>query len=268
MINYILENFSTHIHALIAGLFLLLTTSLGAFTVFFFKNITNIITTILLGFSAGIMLAASIFSLLIPSIEFSKNLNIPFFIPPVVGFLLGGLFLKILDKTIPHFHVNTNLKEGISSNFNKTTLLILAITLHNIPEGLAVGISFGSNISKDIQLFTASVALALGIGLQNIPEGASVSYPLRSLGMSRKKSFILGTVSGVVEPFFAILGSLLVSFFKGILPYALSFSAGAMIYVVVEEIIPESKSNKNIDLATLSTMVGFTTMMLLDIIFN
>jgi len=268
MIDYILKNFSTHIHSLLAGLFIFFATAIGASAIFFFKKITSRITTILLGFSAGIMLAASIFSLLLPSIEFSRDLNIPFFIPPVVGFLLGGLFLKILDRTIPHFHINTNQREGISGNFNKTILLILAITLHNIPEGLAVGVSFGANPLKDLQLFIGSMVLALGIGLQDIPEGASVSFPLRSFGVSRKKSFIFGSLSGIVEPIFAVSGSLLVSFFRGILPYALSFSAGAMIYVVIEEMIPESQSNEHIDLSTISVMVGFTTMMFLDIIFT
>lgn len=268
MKNLIIEIFDPTFFALLGGIFTLSLTILGSSFVFIFKKITPKISDFILGFSGGIMLAASIFSLLLPSIEISKNSKTLFFIPPILGFILGTIFLKLLDRMIPHLHINSSIAEGFKSGFEKHILLILAITLHNIPEGLAIGVSFGSINSHEFELIIPSLVLTLGIGLQNIPEGASVSFPLRGIGFSRSKSFILGSLSAVVEPLFSLLGALTVTFFSQILPYALSFAAGAMIYVVIEEVIPESQSNGNIDLATLSTMAGFATMMLLDILFT
>lgn len=267
MEKFLTENFSPTIFAFMGGILTFLLTTFGSSIVFFFKRITTKISDMILGLSGGIMLAASIFSLLLPSIEISKKQDTFFFLPPIIGFIAGTIFLKVLDNLIPHLHFKSMKMEGLKSSFSKQILLITAITLHNIPEGLAIGISFGSITSKNFELLIPSFVLTLGIGLQNIPEGASVSFPLRSLGFSRKKSFLIGSLSGLVEPVFSFLGALTVTFFSNLLPYALSFSAGAMIYVVIEEVIPESQSNGNVDLATLSTMVGFATMMLLDIIF-
>lgn len=262
------ENFSPLLFGFLGGFFTFFLTALGASAVFVFKKITPKLSDSILGFSGGVMLAASVFSLLLPSIEISKKQTSLFFIPPILGFLIGAIFLKILDNILPHIHINTQKIEGIKTNFNKYALLIIAITLHNIPEGLAIGVSFGSITEKSFALLIPSIVLTIGIGLQNMPEGAAVSFPLRGMGFSRSKSFLFGSLSAVVEPIFSFLGALIVSFFSSILPYALSFSAGAMIYVVVEEVIAESQSNGNVDLATLSTMAGFATMMLLDIIFT
>jgi len=268
MKNLIVAKFDPTLFALLGGIFTLSLTALGSSFVFIFKKITPKISDFILGLSGGIMLAASVFSLLLPSIEISKNSKTPFFIPPILGFILGTFFLKLLDKIIPHLHLNSSSPEGLKTGFDKHILLILAITLHNIPEGLAIGVSFGSITSNKLEIIIPSLVLALGIGLQNIPEGAAVSFPLRGIGFSRSKSFMLGSLSAVVEPLFSLLGALTVTFFSSILPYALSFAAGAMIYVVVEEVIPESQSNGNVDLSTLSTMAGFATMMLLDILFS
>jgi ZIP family zinc transporter len=268
MEQFLTKNFSPIAFAFIGGILTFLLTTFGSSIVFFFKKITPKISDAILGLSGGIMLAASIFSLLLPSIEISKKQSTIFFLPPIVGFIAGAIFLKMLDRIIPHFHFKSMKTEGLKSSFSKQLLLITAITLHNIPEGLAIGVSFGSITSKSFELLIPSLILTLGIGLQNIPEGASVSFPLRSLGFSRKKSFLVGSLSGLVEPIFSLLGALAVTFVSNLLPYALSFSAGAMIYVVIEEVIPESQTNGNVDLATLSIMAGFTTMMLLDIIFT
>ncbi|MEO0288906.1 MAG: ZIP family metal transporter [candidate division WOR-3 bacterium] len=268
MENFLTVNFSPIIFAFIGGFFTFLLTAIGSSTVFLFKRITPKISDSILGLSGGIMLAASVFSLLLPSIEISRKQENLFFLPPILGFITGTIFLKVLDNLIPHFHFKSMKMEGLKSSFSKQILLITAITLHNIPEGLAIGVSFGSIKTKSFELLIPSLVLTLGIGLQNIPEGASVSFPLRGLGFSTKKSFFAGALSGLVEPVFSLIGALTVTFVSNFLPYALSFSAGAMIYVVIEEVIPESQSNGNIDIATLSTMVGFTTMMLLDIIFT
>ncbi|MEO0237990.1 MAG: ZIP family metal transporter [candidate division WOR-3 bacterium] len=262
------ENFSPLLFAFWGGVFTFLLTAIGSSTVFIFKKITSKISDSILGLSGGIMLAASVFSLLLPSIEISKKQSPLFFLPPILGFLLGAFFLKLLDNLLPHIHINNEKSEGVKTNLNKKILLMIAITLHNIPEGLAIGVSFGSITEKSFALLIPSLVLTLGIGLQNIPEGAAISFPLRGMGLSRTKSFLLGALSAIVEPVFSFLGAFIVSFFSTILPYALSFSAGAMIYVVVEEVIPESQSNGNVDLATISTMMGFAIMMLLDIIFN
>jgi len=263
-----MENLNPVLLALIATIGSWLATAFGSAFVFMFKTINKKIMDMLLGFAAGVMIAASYWSLLAPSIEMSKNLGFIPWIPPFIGFLGGGLFLYSIDKIIPHLHKDfpINEAEGIKTKLNRSILLVLAITLHNIPEGLAVGVAFGAvaaNLpSADIY---GAVALAIGIAIQNIPEGAAVSVPLRREGFSRLKCFWYGQLSGIVEPIAAVAGALLVIVMLPILPYALAFAAGAMIYVVVEELIPESQLGKNTDLSTLGTMAGFAVMMLLDV---
>lgn len=241
-------------------------TALGAGSIFFFRKLNRKYLDISLGFAGGVMVAASYWSLLSPSIELSKTGVLPKWIPPSVGFILGALFLFFLDKIIPHVHVNSIEKEGVNTSFKKNTLLILAITLHNIPEGLAIGVAFGAVASgvEGADIFGA-ISLAIGIGLQNFPEGFAVSMPLRMSGKSRFKSFFYGQMSAIVEPIFGILGALAVSVFTPILPYALAFAAGAMIFVVVEEVIPEFQRDKYTDIATLSFILGFVIMMILDV---
>jgi ZIP family zinc transporter len=221
----------------------------------------------MLGFAAGVMIAASFWSLLAPGIEMAESMGKVPWIPAVVGFLLGGAFLAIADKIIPHLHIGqpTEAAEGLHSSMQRSILLVLAITLHNIPEGLAVGVAFGA-LAAGIPAATlpAAIALAVGIGLQNFPEGASVSVPLRREGFSRLKAFWYGQLSGIVEPISGVIGALLVVFIRPILPYALSFAAGAMIYVVVEELVPESQDGHS-DIATLGAMLGFAVMMTLDV---
>ncbi|MBN1897606.1 MAG: ZIP family metal transporter [Spirochaetes bacterium] len=254
--------------ALLATLFTWGVTALGAGFVFFVKRTNQKLNDSMLGFAAGVMIAASFWSLLAPSIEMSEGGPLPVFLPPLIGFLLGTFFLWILDKVIPHLHIGFEMKdvEGVKTKLDKTTLFFLAITLHNIPEGLAVGVAFGA-LAQNIPsaTFAGAVALALGIGIQNFPEGFAVSMPLRGEGLSRFKSFCWGQLSAIVEPVAGVLGAALVIFFKPVLPYALAFAAGAMIYVVVEEIIPESQRAGHTDLATLSTIAGFVVMMTLDV---
>jgi len=263
-----MENLNPVLLALIATIGSWLATAFGSSFVFLFKTINKKIMDMLLGFAAGVMIAASYWSLLAPSIEMSKNLGFIPWIPPLIGFLGGGLFLYSIDKIIPHLHKDFPISEaeGIKTSFSRSILLVLAITLHNIPEGLAVGVAFGAvaaNLpSADIY---GAIALAIGIAIQNIPEGAAVSVPLRREGFSRLKCFWYGQLSGIVEPIAAVAGALLVIVMLPILPYALAFAAGAMIYVVVEELIPESQLGKNTDLSTLGTMAGFAVMMLLDV---
>ena len=222
----------------------------------------------MLGFAAGVMIAASYWSLLAPAIEMAEDSGVPAWIPATVGFLMGGIFLWTADKLIPHLHLGFPMEEaeGIHTSWRRSILLVLAITLHNIPEGLAVGVAFGA-LASDISSATlaGAVALALGIGIQNFPEGAAVSVPLRREGISRLKSFWYGQLSGTVEPIAGVLGAAAVIWIKPILPYALAFAAGAMIYVVVEELIPESQLEKNTDLATMGAMGGFAVMMSLDV---
>jgi len=222
----------------------------------------------MLGFAAGVMIAASFWSLLAPAIEMAEESSLPAWIPATTGFLLGGLFLYIADKIIPHLHLGFPMEdaEGPKTSWHRSILLVLAITLHNIPEGLAVGVAFGA-LASDLPSATlaGAVALALGIGIQNFPEGAAVSVPLRREGFSRLKSFWYGQASGIVEPIAGVLGAVSVILIKPILPYALAFAAGAMIYVVVEELIPESQLEKNTDIATLGAMAGFAVMMTLDV---
>jgi len=254
--------------ALAATLFTWFLTSLGAALVFFFKTINRKVLDGMLGFAAGVMIAASYWSLLAPAIEMAEESSLPAWIPATTGFLLGGLFLYIADKIIPHLHLGFPMDEaeGPKTSWHRSILLVLAITLHNIPEGLAVGVAFGA-LASDLPSATlaGAIALAIGIGIQNFPEGAAVSVPLRREGFSRLKSFWYGQASGMVEPIAGVLGAVAVIFIKPVLPYALSFAAGAMIYVVVEELIPESQLQKNTDIATMGAMVGFAVMMTLDV---
>jgi ZIP family zinc transporter len=257
------------LQALFATLFTWFVTALGASLVFGFKTINRRILDSMLGFAAGVMIAASFWSLLAPAIEMASEGPLPGWLPAVIGFLLGGLFLWLVDKILPHLHIGypTEQAEGIKTNWQRSLLLVLAITLHNIPEGLAVGVAFGA-LAADIPSasFAGAVALALGIGLQNFPEGAAVSIPLRREGMSRLKSFMYGQASGMVEPIAALGGAAAVIFIRPLLPYALAFAAGAMIYVVVEELIPEAQRNQgDTHTATIGAMLGFAVMMFLDV---
>jgi zinc transporter, ZIP family len=252
--------------ALYATLFTWFLTALGASVVFFFRSMNRVVLDGMLGFTGGVMVAASYWSLLSPAIDMSEGEGFVKVIPAAVGFLLGALFLFGLDKILPHVHINFQQKEGIKTPWQRTTLLVLAITLHNIPEGLAVGVLFGG-VAAGIPEATiaGALTLAIGIGIQNFPEGIAVSMPLRRMGMSRKKSFLYGQSSALVEPVAGVIGALAVTFFTPILPYALAFAAGAMIFVVVEEVIPETQQDKNTDIATLGFIGGFIVMMTLDV---
>jgi ZIP family zinc transporter len=254
--------------ALVATLFTWFLTALGAAFVFFFKSIKRKVLDGMLGFAAGVMIAASYWSLLAPAIAMAEEGDLPAWIPATVGFLMGGFFLYVIDKILPHLHLGFPLKEaeGIKTSWHRSVLLVLAITLHNIPEGLAVGVAFGA-LASDLPSATlaGAIALALGIGIQNFPEGTAVAVPLRREGLTRLKSFWYGQLSGVVEPIAGVLGAFAVILVKPMLPYALAFAAGAMIYVVVEELIPESQLEKNTDVATMGAMAGFAVMMTLDV---
>lgn len=254
--------------ALYATIFTWGMTALGSGMVFFFKSINRKVLDGMLGFAAGVMIAASFWSLLAPSIELAGELGVPEWLPAAIGFLAGGAFLKLVDKVLPHLHLGmqTDQAEGPKTSLTRSILLVLAITLHNIPEGLAVGVGFGA-LSAGIKSLSMSgaMALAMGIGLQNFPEGAAVSIPLRREGLSRTRSFLYGQASGLVEPIAGVLGALLVTSVRPILPYALAFAAGAMIYVVVEEVIPESQTSGNSDISTIGALLGFATMMVLDV---
>jgi ZIP family zinc transporter len=244
-------------------------TALGASFVFFFKTMNRAVLDGMLGFTGGVMVAASFWSLLAPSIELSEEQGLISWVPPAIGFLMGALFIFGLDKIMPHLHINfkDSEKEGIKTEWHRTTLLVLAITLHNIPEGLAVGVMFGAaalGMSEAIDTAPA-VALAIGIGIQNFPEGIAVAMPLRRQGVSRWKSFWYGQMSAIVEPIFGVLGAWAVLSFEPILPYALAFAAGAMIFVVVEEVIPETQRDKYTDIAVLGFIGGFLVMMILDV---
>ncbi|HZU87269.1 MAG TPA: ZIP family metal transporter, partial [Anaerolineaceae bacterium] len=243
--------------------------ALGAAVVFFFKSVNRKLLDSMLGFAAGVMIAASFWSLLAPAIAMAEqDGGLPGWLPAVVGFLLGGAFLWGVDRVLPHLHIGfpDNEAEGIKTTWQRSVLLVLAITLHNFPEGLAVGVAFGAVAAGLPEAaLGGAVALALGIGLQNFPEGAAVSIPLRREGFSRMKAFLYGQASGIVEPIAGVIGALAVIVARPLLPYALSFAAGAMIYVVVEELIPESQLEKNTHIATIGTMVGFAVMMLLDV---
>jgi ZIP family zinc transporter len=244
-------------------------TAAGASLVFFFKTLHRGVLDAMLGFTGGVMVAASFWSLLNPSIEMSESMypSMPW-MPAAVGFFFGAIFLFGLDKILPHLHINfrESEKEGVKTEWHKTTLLVLAITLHNIPEGLAVGVLFGAaGIGMDGATIAGAVALAIGIGIQNFPEGFAVAMPLRRQGVSRRKSFWYGQLSAIVEPIFGVLGALAVMQMQPILPFALAFAAGAMIYVVVEEVIPETQRDKYTDIAVLGFIGGFLVMMILDV---
>jgi len=256
------------VQALLATLFTWFLTALGAGLVFFFKTINRKVLDGMLGFAAGVMIAASFWSLLAPAIEMAEVSGIPGWIPATVGFIMGAVFLRIVDRFLPHLHLGLPVEEaeGIHTQWRRSVLLVLAITLHNIPEGLAVGVAFGA-LAADLPSasLAGAVALALGIGIQNFPEGTAVSVPLRREGLTRFKSFWYGQLSGIVEPIAGVIGAVAVILMQPILPYALSFAAGAMIFVVVEELIPESQLEKNTDIATMGAILGFAVMMTLDV---
>jgi ZIP family zinc transporter len=272
------------IAALLGTLFTYAVTALGASLVFAFKDVPKKVFNGMLGFSAGVMIAASFWSLLNPGINLAEEIQegliagtFQYFLftpwlQATLGFLAGGLFILLIDKYLPHEHVATHHQEGIQTSWRRSVLLVLAITLHNIPEGLAVGVAFGYAASafttfspEAIAAIGGAIALAVGIGLQNFPEGAAVSVPLRREGMSRKKAFLIGQFSGMVEPLAGVLGAFLALSMRNILPFSLAFAAGAMIYVVVEELIPESQMMQNTKIATIGAMVGFAVMMTLDV---
>jgi ZIP family zinc transporter len=266
---------SAIIQALIGGLFTWLMTAIGATLVFFFKSSNRKALDMCLGFTGGVMIAASFWSLLSPAIatvEKQQELgitNLPIWFAPAVGFFLGALFLYFLDKKVPHLHLFESVEnaEGPKTDLKKTELLVIAIALHNIPEGLAVGVAFGALASgMDIGMeMGGAIALAIGMGLQNAPEGFAVSMPLRRQGMSKFKSWQWGQLSAIVEPIFAVIGAAIVISIYPILPYALSFAAGAMIFIVIEEVIPESQRGGNVDLASIGLILGFIVMMILDV---
>ena len=265
--------------ALYAGIFTWLLTALGSGLVFFFKNSSRKILDMSLGFTGGVMIAASFWSLLAPAINYVEMQNklgiseTPAWMPPAIGFFFGAFFLYLIDKIIPHLHLFSEKEEaeGIKTNWRKTILLVLAIAIHNIPEGLAVGVAFGALANPELtgmnEIFSigSAIALAIGIGIQNFPEGFAVSMPLRRQGVSRWKSWKWGQLSAIVEPMFAVLGAMIVMEILPILPYALAFAAGAMIFIVAEEVIPESQKGGHTDLATMGLILGFIVMMILDV---
>ena len=250
--------------AILGTLFTWFMTAIGASFVLFFKSIKPWVMDTMLGFAAGVMIAASFWSLLNPAILMSNGS----WVPAVIGFLLGGAFLRLVDLLLPHVHPGNDMedREGIKTPWGKSTLLFLVVTLHNFPEGLAVGVAFGA-VAYGLPSATiaSAIALTIGIGIQNLPEGAVISIPLRREGLSRGRSFFWGQFSGMIEPIGGILGALLVTVARPVLPYALSFAAGAMIFVVAEEVIPESQKGKHAHLATLGVMLGFAVMMVLDV---
>ena len=256
------------LQALLATIFTWGMTAAGAATVFLAKNVSRSLLNAMLGFAAGVMIAASFWSLLAPAIEMSEGSGVPGWIPATVGFLLGGAFLWVVDRILPHLHLGLEIEEaeGIKTTWQRSVLLVTAITLHNFPEGLAVGVAFGA-VAAGLPAATlaGAIALAIGIGIQNFPEGLAVAMPLRREGFSRGKSFLYGQASGLVEPIAGVLGAAAVLLMQPILPYALSFAAGAMIYVVVEELIPESQQGQDTHMSTIGAMLGFAVMMILDV---
>lgn len=255
--------------ALLGTLFTWFMTTVGAAVVFTTKKVNQRFMDAMLGAAGGVMIAASFWSLLSPAIDMAENGPVPAWVPATIGFLAGGFFLWAVDKILPHLHPTSPLQEAEGYHpleNQRSTLLVLAITLHNIPEGLAVGVAFGA-LAADLPYasLTSAIALAIGIGIQNLPEGVAVAMPLRRDGMARGKSFFYGQLSGMFEPIAAVIGAAAVLIFEPLLPYALSFAAGAMIFVVAEEVIPGSHENGNKDLATVSLMIGFAVMMVLDV---
>lgn len=262
------KDYSPVVQALFATLFTWFVTALGASTVFIFKGAKKKLLNWMLGFAAGVMIAASYWSLLAPAIEMSRGGCLPVWFPPAVGFLAGAFFLRLIDRLLPHLHLDRPIEEaeGLKTRWRRSILLVLAITMHNIPEGLAVGVAFGAAaLGLPSATLGAAIALAIGIGLQNFPEGMAVAMPLRREGMSRMKSFWYGQISGIVEPMAGLLGASIVLASQTVLPYALSFAAGAMIFVTVEELIPESQGCEHSDIATYGTIIGFVVMMMLDV---
>lgn len=256
------------LQALLATLFTWGVTALGAGLVFFFRDVSRKVLNSMLGFASGVMIAASVWSLLLPALERAAEGPLPSWMPVVIGFIVGGLFIEIADHLLPHIHprLRGERQEGLPTSWRRSILLVLAVTLHNIPEGLAVGVAFGALASgADTASIAGAVALAVGIGIQNFPEGAAVSVPLHREGVSKWKSFGYGQASGMVEPVAGVLGALAVAYIQPILPYALAFAAGAMIFVVAEELIPESQMAGSTHLATWGVMAGFAVMMTLDV---
>lgn len=245
-------------------------TTLGAACVFLMKkSIPSLLQKTLTGFAAGVMVAASVWSLLIPSIEMTGKEGIMSIVPAVVGFMVGIVFLLFLDCIVPHQHIDSNQSEGPKSHLSKTAKLVFAVTLHNIPEGMAVGVALAGAMEHNSYLpMAGALALSIGIAIQNFPEGAIVAMPLRSAGNSRRKSFVMGTLSGIVEPIGAIVTIMLASIVLPILPYLLSFAAGAMIYVVVEELIPETQEGRHSNMGTIGFALGFLLMMVLDVLLG
>ncbi len=267
--NDFIQQYSPITQTLLATLFTWGVTAAGAALVFLTKTVKPKLMDSMLGFAAGVMIAASFWSLLAPGLELAEEMGHIPWLTAVIGFMGGGLFMRLTDLILPHLHLGLDVEQsdGPKTSWQRSTLLVLAITLHNIPEGLAVGVAFGA-VAANLSSATlgGAIALAIGIGLQNFPEGAAVSLPLRREGMGRTKSFLMGQASGIVEPIAGVLGAVFVLHMQNILPYALCFAAGAMIFVVVEELIPESQRNeKNIDTVTMATMAGFTVMMVLDV---
>ncbi len=262
------EQFSPVIQALFATIFTWGVTAFGAAGVFLSKEISRKLLDGMLGFAAGVMIAASYWSLLAPSIDISASLGVPSYMPPAIGFMAGGIVLWAIDRTLPHLHLNmpTASAEGVKTTWQRSILLVLAITMHNLPEGMAVGVAFGAAAAGiPGASLPGAIALAIGIGIQNFPEGLAISAPLRREGFSRFRSFWYGQLSAIVEPLGAVIGAAAVITMRHILPYALAFAAGAMIFVVIEELIPEAEQGQNTDIATAGAMVGFTVMMILDV---
>jgi ZIP family zinc transporter len=256
------------LQALVATGFTWFLTALGAAVVFTTRELSRKTLDGMLGFAAGVMIAASYWSLLAPAIEMSEGKSLPAWIPAVVGFLVGAAFLRLADRLLPHLHLGMPIEqaEGIKTSWHRTTLLVLAITLHNIPEGLAVGVAFGAAAAGlESATLAGAVALAIGIGIQNFPEGTAVSMPLRRENVSRLKCFWYGQLSGVVEPVAGVAGAALVLIARPLLPYALAFAAGAMIFVVIEELVPESQTGGHSHAATMGAILGFAVMMTLDV---
>ncbi len=259
------------VQALLATCFTWALTALGAAVVFVTAGFNRKLLDVMLGFAAGVMIAASFWSLLAPAIDMSEGSSLPAWLPPAVGFLVGAGFLRLIDRILPHLHAGFSMEnaEGIKTSWRRSTLLVLAITLHNIPEGLAVGVAFGAAAAGfEAATVARAFALALGIGIQNFPEGLAVSMPLRGEGMSRLRSFWYGQLSGIVEPAAGVIGAATVLVSRALLPYALGFAAGAMIFVVVEEVVPESQRHGNTDLATGGAVAGFVVMMVFDVAFG
>ena len=261
-----LQNYPVVIQALFGTGFTWAMTAVGATAVFLTKQVNQKLLSMMLGFASGVMIAASFWSLLAPAIEMSEGQSLPAWVPAVTGFLLGGVFLRFVDRLLPHLHPSAAAPEGVRTPWRRRTLMVIAVTLHNFPEGLAVGVAFGAAASGlPSATIAGAVALAIGIGIQNLPEGLAVSMPLRELGIPRWKCFWYGQLSGMVEPIAGVLGALVVLTSQAILPYVLAFAAGAMIFVVAEDLVPEAQSHGNGDVATAGVMIGFAIMMLLDV---